>query len=68
MVHLLDNVTVAISANRLELAALKKLSLVSHALATKLGDYRAQEEQKTLAMTLDEIIRRIEIGANGALS
>ncbi len=66
--HLLDNATVTISANRLELAALKKLSLVSHALASKLGDYRASEEQKTLAMTLDEIIRRIEISAKGALS
>jgi hypothetical protein len=61
--HMLDHTRVAIDVNGLELAALKKLSLVSHALARKLSDFRAREEQTTLAMTLDEVIRRIELAA-----
>lgn len=57
---LLDTRTVTISVTELDLMALKKLSLVSHALASKL-DYRAGEEQKTLATVLDETIRKIEL-------
>lgn len=53
---------VAIQVNGLELIALKKLALVSHALANKLSSSE-REEQKTLAMTLDEIIRRVEFAA-----
>jgi hypothetical protein len=61
---LLDTNTVAISMNGLELVALKKLSLVSHALASKL-DYRASLEQQTLATVLDDVIRRIELAIGG---
>ena len=53
---------ITISVHEIELLALKKLSLVSHALASKL-DYRAQQEQKTLATVLDDVIRRIELAA-----
>lgn len=53
---------VKIDVHDIELVALKKLSLVSHALASKL-DYRASEEQKTLATVLDDVIRRIELAA-----
>lgn len=53
---------IQIEVSGIELVALKKLSLVSHALASKL-DYRAGQEQRTLAMTLDEIIRHIELSA-----
>ncbi len=53
---------VTISVEPIELIALKKLSLVSHALASKL-DYRASEEQKCLATVLDDVIRRIELAA-----
>lgn len=59
---LLDTRTVTISVTELDLMALKKLSLVSHALASKL-DYRAGEEQKTLATVLDETIRKIELAS-----
>jgi hypothetical protein len=55
-------VNVTIEVQTIELVALKKLSLVSHALASKLG-YRASEEQKCLATVLDDVIRRIEIAA-----
>ena len=57
---LLDARKVTIDVSGLELVALKKLSLVSHALATKL-EYRAREEQKCLASVLDDVIRRIEL-------
>lgn len=53
---------VRIKLNGLELVCLKKLSLVSHALAGKL-DYRASAEQQTLAKVLDDVIRRIELAA-----
>jgi hypothetical protein len=65
---MIDSVKVAINVTGLELVALKKLSLVSHALAEKFGDYSATQEQKTLATVLDDVIRRIEIAANGNLS
>ena len=51
---------VSIKVNGLELVRLKKLSLVGHALASKLN-YRAGEEQKTLVKVLDDVIRRIEL-------
>ena len=54
------NVTIEVQV--IELLALKKLSLVSHALASKL-DYQASQEQKCLASVLDDVIRRIEINA-----
>ena len=53
---------VKIDVQDIELVALKKLSLVSHALASKL-DLRAQQEQKCLAGVLDDVIRRIELAA-----
>ena len=52
--------TVTIEVRHIELVALKKLSLVSHALASKLK-YEAQHEQTALATTLDDVIRRIEL-------
>lgn len=56
--------TVAISVTGIELLCLKKLSLVSHALAQKLGGSSGQE-QATLAKTLDDVIRRIQLAAAG---
>lgn len=58
-----DTATVAISISGIEIVALKKLSLVSHALAQKLGGAAALE-QTTLARTLDDVLRRIEIEAS----
>lgn len=57
-----DTVTVTISVMGIDLVALKKLSLVSHALAEKIGG-SAGQEQKTLATVLDETIRKIELSA-----
>jgi hypothetical protein len=59
---MIDKTTVSVSVNGLELVALKKLSLVSHALAQKIGG-RAGDEQKCLASILDDVIRQIEINA-----
>lgn len=56
----IDTYRATIEINGLELTALKKLSLVSHALASKIGG-RAGDEQKTLATVLDDVIRRIEL-------
>jgi len=56
----IDTYHVTIEINGLELTALKKLSLVSHALASKIGG-RAGDEQKTLATVLHDVIRRIEL-------
>jgi len=53
---------VSVGLNGIELIALKKLSLVSHALAQKIGG-RAGDEQKCLAGVLDDVIRQFEIGA-----
>lgn len=53
---------VTIDVRYIELLALKKLSLVSHALAERLNDFRAKEEQGCLARTLDDVIRRVELG------
>jgi hypothetical protein len=59
---LLNTYTVTVSVSGLEIMALKKLSLVSHALAQKMGGQHEQE-QKALATTLDDLIRQIEIKA-----
>ena len=60
--NMVDKTQVAVSLNGIELVALKKLSLVSHALAQKIGG-RAGDEQKCLAGVLDDVIRQFEIGA-----
>ena len=60
--NLIDKVPVTITVNGIELVALKKLSLVSHALAQKLGG-RSGDEQKCLASVLDDVIRQIELAA-----
>lgn len=62
MIRPVDPVTVPISITGIELLALKKLSLVSHLLAEKIGG-SAGQEQATLARTLDDVVRRIEISA-----
>jgi len=61
-VNIYDQATVTVSYSGIELIALKKLSLVSHALAQKIGG-SAGEEQTTLARTLDDVIRRLELAA-----
>lgn len=61
----IDTVVVTISVVGIELLALKKLSLVSHALAQKIGG-QAGREQEVLAKTLDDLIRQIELKAAGA--
>lgn len=62
MLDPIDSRTVAITINGIELLCLKKLSLVSHLLADKIGG-AAGREQVTLARTLDDVIRRIELAA-----
>ena len=47
----------------IEIIALKKLSLVSHALAQKIGG-EAGREQTMLAKTLDDLILQIELKAS----
>lgn len=64
MLGITDTATVTISVMGIDLIALKKLSLVSHMLAKKIGG-RAGDEQATLAQVLDETIRKIEIAAAG---
>jgi hypothetical protein len=53
---------VTIPVRGIELIALKKLSLVSHALAQRIGG-EAGREQKCLAGVLDDLIRNIELAA-----
>lgn len=53
---------VTIDVQHIDLLALKKLSLVSHALAEKIGGM-AGREQTTLATVLDDTIRKIELAA-----
>lgn len=60
--NMVEKTKVQIEVMGIELVALKKLSLVSHALAQKIGG-RAGEEQKCLASVLDDVIRQIEINA-----
>lgn len=55
-----DTYTVTISVRGIEIVALKKLSLVSHALAQKIGG-SAGQEQAVLATTLDDLVRQIEL-------
>lgn len=62
MLGITDIATVTISVLGIEIIALKKLSLVSHALAEKIGG-RAGEEQAVLAKVLDDTIRKIELSA-----
>jgi hypothetical protein len=60
MLGALDTAYPIVKISGIELVALKKLSLVSHELASKL-DHSAGQEQTTLATVLDDVIRRIEI-------
>lgn len=62
MIGVCDTVTVTISVLGIDLIALKKLSLVSHGLASKIGG-EAGREQKSLAGCLDDLIRKIELAA-----
>lgn len=62
MLGITDTATVTISVLGIDLVALKKLSLVSHALAQKIGG-SAGDEQKVLATVLDDVIRKIELAA-----
>ncbi|WP_257164634.1 hypothetical protein [Bradyrhizobium sp. SRS-191] len=64
MIGLTDTVTVAISITGIDIVALKKLAIVSHALAGKIGG-TAGLEQKALAGTLDDLLRQIEINTAG---
>lgn len=57
---MIDKYPVTIEINGIELVALKKLSLVSHALV-RVIDHSAGQEQKCLAGVLDDLIRQIEI-------
>ena len=59
-------VSIAISSH--DLKALKKLAIVSHHIADRVGNERAQKEQEALAVVLDETVRKIEIAAKGTLS
>lgn len=61
--RMIDETSVTITVRGIDLIALKKLSLVSHALAQRLGDYRAKQEQACLATVLDDVIRKIELAA-----
>lgn len=58
----LDTITVTISVNHIELLALKKLAIVSHALGTTIGG-PAGREQLMLTSCLDALIRQIETKA-----
>lgn len=60
MLGALDTAYPIVKISGIELVALKKLSLVSHELASKL-DHSAGQEQTTLATVLDDVIRRIDI-------
>ena len=59
-----DTTTVTISITGIEIVALKKLSMVSHALAQKLGGV-AEREQTTLVKVLDDLVRQIELKSAG---
>lgn len=65
--NLFDSTTVTLSVTGIEIVALEKLSLVSHALACKIGG-EAAREQLTLARTLDDVLRRIKLAASGHTS
>ena len=61
--NMIDRTTLTVSVNGLELEALRKLSTVCHALATKV-DYRASEELKVLVGVLDDLTRQIAINGS----
>jgi len=63
--NLVDTTTVTISLRGIDLVALKKLSLVSHALAVAFSERSssASQEQSCLAGVLDDVIRKIELAA-----
>jgi hypothetical protein len=55
---------VTIQVNGIEVVALKKLSLVAHALAKKMGASSAAAAEATiLGQVLDNLIRDIELAA-----
>jgi len=58
---LAETIKIEIAVRGIELVTLRKLSTVSHALASKL-DLLARQEQEALATTLDDVLRRMEIG------
>jgi hypothetical protein len=62
--NITDTYTVTVSVMGIDIIALKKLSLVSHALAKQIGG-SAGREQSTLAGCLDDVIRQIELAAAG---
>jgi hypothetical protein len=62
MLGLTDTATVTVSITGIEIIALEKLSLVSHALADKIGG-SAGQEQLALAQTLDDLLRQIKVRA-----
>ncbi len=62
--NIVDDYTITITVRGIEVLALKKLSLVSHALAEKIGG-QSGREQKALADTLDDLIRQIELKTGG---
>lgn len=51
---------IQVEVRGIDVLALKKLSLVSHALAGRL-DYTARKEQEVLVQTLDDLIHQIEL-------
>jgi hypothetical protein len=57
-----DTQTVTVSISGIELMCLRKLSVVSHALAQKIGG-AAGDEQRLLARTLDDLLNQIEFKA-----
>jgi hypothetical protein len=59
---MIDAMKAEIEVRGIELIALKKLSLVSHALAEKIGG-SVGREQTALATVLDNVIHQIEINA-----
>lgn len=59
MLGVADTATVTFDIRGIDIIALKKLSLVSHALAQKIGGSAGQEQQ-VLATVLDDTIRKIE--------
>ena len=59
--NVLDIVTITISLRGIDLLALKKLSLVNHALAQRFSDYQAREELKGLVSCLDDLVRQIDL-------
>lgn len=63
MIGMIETAKVSIEMRGIDIIALKKLSLVLHALAARLGDRLAAEEQKCLCGVLDDTIRKIELAA-----